>query len=184
MTIKDMQREAALVALCEHVLHHGLGDTSLRRWAQAAGCSDRMLIYYFGSKAALLSAVLDALAQQLQDALATHPHFKQPLRHAALLAAMWQALSTPAMAAFGKLWVEMAALASSTSAADAAAVQPAAKRIGDTFLAWTQAHLKPSHASTHAAEATLVLATLDGLILMRLVGHGAAADAAVEALAR
>jgi AcrR family transcriptional regulator len=183
MTIKDMQREAALVALCDHVLRHGLGDTSLRTWAAAAGCSDRMLIYYFGSKAALLGTVLDALAQQLQDALNAHPHFQQPLPHAPLLAAMWQALQAPEMAAFGKLWVEMAAVASSASAPDALAVQPAAQRIGDTFLAWTQKHLQPSHASTHAAEATLVLATLDGLILLRLVGQGAVADAAVQSLA-
>ncbi len=180
MTLKDMQREAALVALSDHLLHHGLGDTSLRTLASAAGCSDRMLIYYFGSKANMLAAVLNALAQQLQDALMAHPLLKRPLPHAQLLAVLWKVMSTPALEAFGKLWVEMAAVASSTSAPDATAVQPAATRIGATFLACTQKLLKPKHASEHAAEAALVLATLDGLILMRLLGHGAVADAAVK----
>ena len=63
------QRAHALEQVIAYLLSEGLEETGLRRLAQAAGTSDRMLIYYFGSKEALLreafSALSDALLAQL-----------------------------------------------------------------------------------------------------------------------
>lgn len=52
------QREALLHAVTDHVLTEGLIGLSLRPVAAAAGTSDRMLIYHFGSRDALVSAVV------------------------------------------------------------------------------------------------------------------------------
>jgi len=56
-----MTRDSLLPLLAAHVLTHGLGQASLRPLARAAGTSDRMLLYHFGSKEALMA---DAPAMQ------------------------------------------------------------------------------------------------------------------------
>ena len=52
------QREELLERVTDHVLEHGLIGLSLRPVAAAVGTSDRMLIYHFGSRDALVSAVV------------------------------------------------------------------------------------------------------------------------------
>lgn len=52
-----MSKQTLLPKLAAHVLRHGLGSASLRPLAKAAGTSDRMLIYHFGSKDALVAAL-------------------------------------------------------------------------------------------------------------------------------
>lgn len=52
------QREELLDRVADHVLEHGLIGLSLRPVAAAVGTSDRMLIYHFGSRDALVSAVV------------------------------------------------------------------------------------------------------------------------------
>ncbi|MGX1887134.1 TetR/AcrR family transcriptional regulator [Streptomyces sp. NPDC055287] len=54
------KREDLLRRVREYVIHNGLADLSLRPLAKALGTSDRMLLYYFGSKDRL---VAEALAQ-------------------------------------------------------------------------------------------------------------------------
>ena len=49
---------------------NGIGDTSLRAIASALGTSHRMLIYHFGSREGLLTAVVEHVEQQERDLLA------------------------------------------------------------------------------------------------------------------
>ena len=53
------RREQLLDAVTDHVLAEGLIGLTLRPVAAALGTSDRMLIYHFGSRDALVSAVVD-----------------------------------------------------------------------------------------------------------------------------
>ena len=52
------RREELLDQVTDHVLEQGLIGLTLRPLAAAIGTSDRMLIYHFGSRDALVSAVL------------------------------------------------------------------------------------------------------------------------------
>ena len=54
-----MSRETLLPLLAAYVLENGLADVSLRPLAKAAGTSDRMLLYHFGSKEELVAALLE-----------------------------------------------------------------------------------------------------------------------------
>ena len=69
MSPARMSRETLLPLLAAHVMAHGLADASLRPLARAAGTSDRMLIYHFGNKDALVAALLDYLVARFADAL-------------------------------------------------------------------------------------------------------------------
>jgi AcrR family transcriptional regulator len=62
-------KSALLNAMAAHVLEHGLNTASLRPLAKSAGTSDRMLIYHFGSKDALVADLLDHLAAQMAQGL-------------------------------------------------------------------------------------------------------------------
>jgi AcrR family transcriptional regulator len=55
--------------MAAHVLKQGLNDASLRPLARAAGTSDRMLIYHFGSKDQLIAALLVHLARDFERLL-------------------------------------------------------------------------------------------------------------------
>ena len=52
------RRDELLDQVTDHVLEHGLIGLTLRPLAAAIGTSDRMLIYHFGNRDALVSAVL------------------------------------------------------------------------------------------------------------------------------
>ena len=52
------RRDELLDQVTDHVLEHGLIGLTLRPVAAAIGTSDRMLIYHFGSRDGLVSAVV------------------------------------------------------------------------------------------------------------------------------
>jgi AcrR family transcriptional regulator len=56
--VSGSQRDDLLDKVTDHVLEHGLIGLSLRPVAAAVGTSDRMLIYHFTSRDALVSAVV------------------------------------------------------------------------------------------------------------------------------
>ena len=62
-------RRGLLEAAVEYFARHGIGDTSLRRIAEGIGSSHRMLIYHFGSREGLLTAVVEALEAREEQIL-------------------------------------------------------------------------------------------------------------------
>lgn len=56
-------------ALADYVLMHGIAAVSLRPMAKAAGTSDRMLVYHYGSKAGVIEAALQEIATRNMSAL-------------------------------------------------------------------------------------------------------------------
>ena len=52
------RRDALLERAVDYVLDHGLADLSLRPLAKATGASPRLLLYYFGSKEALVVEII------------------------------------------------------------------------------------------------------------------------------
>mgnify|MGYP001306067973 CR=1 FL=1 len=100
------QRAHALEQVIAYLLSEGLAETGLRRLAQAAGTSDRMLIYYFGSKEALLreafSELSDALLAQLDAQFPKAKYSPKKLKKISLALA-----EDPAALGTLKLWFEI-----------------------------------------------------------------------------
>ena len=63
-------REDLLARAVEWFTENGIGDTSLRAIGTALGTSHRMLIYHFGSREGLLTAVVEHVEQRERDLLA------------------------------------------------------------------------------------------------------------------
>ena len=67
------RREELLERVTDHVLAHGLIGLTLRPLAAAVGTSDRMLLYHFGSRDALVSAVVAEATARATRAVGTLP---------------------------------------------------------------------------------------------------------------
>ncbi|MBO1358756.1 TetR/AcrR family transcriptional regulator [Acetobacter sacchari] len=65
---RDARRIALTDRLVDLVLRDGLGAMGLRGLAKALDTSDRMLLYYFGTKDALVVAVIGRIVARLLDA--------------------------------------------------------------------------------------------------------------------
>ncbi len=104
-------KQRLLDACTDHALEHGLPDR-LDPLVRATGTSARMLIYHFGTRDALLSAILDSARQRqlatFGDVLRVHPD--RP--YTATLARAWTFMTGPEgrpyLRMFG-LWRESAA---------------------------------------------------------------------------
>ncbi len=64
-------REELLSRAMDRFAEHGVGDTSLRALAAGLGTSHRMLIYHFGSREGLLTAVVERVERRERDLLTT-----------------------------------------------------------------------------------------------------------------
>jgi AcrR family transcriptional regulator len=173
----DTRRAQLIERIADHLLDHGLPGASLRPMAAAAGTSDRMLLYYFPDREAVLTAALERIAADMAAGLesAIGP---EPRAFSALLRELRAATRVPAFARYMQLWLEVA-----SRAARGEPPYPAVgEAIGRGFLDWAAARLQVERGEDPQARATLLLAILDGLALMDSVGLTPLADAAAEAV--
>lgn len=175
----DRRAELAEGALA-HVLTDGLIGLSLRPLAAKLGTSDRMLLYHFGSKEALITAVV-ALANRRLSATVGPPD-PPPRSVADLVRFAWAALSTPATIGAMRLYLEMCVL----SVREPERWTAAHEQLRDPWLTLLRSGL--AEVGVPAARVTtladLVLDAIDGLLLDRLVsGDPARSDAAAAAFA-
>ncbi|ABC63752.1 transcriptional regulator, TetR family protein [Erythrobacter litoralis HTCC2594] len=170
-----MSRETLLPAMAAHVLEHGLVGLSLRPLAKAAGTSDRMLIYHFGSKDALVAALLDHLAGlftlMLDEAF---PMGRAESRKACFESVMDSTAQPEFRPFFGFWWHVVAGCARGEGA-----YLDAAGRIMDRLLQWVEEHLPPDDPDP-ADGARQVLTLIEGAQMLDAVGRGKIGRSAAE----
>ncbi len=167
------QRQAFLAGAVEHVLRHGASGLSLRPLAAALGTSDRMLLYYFGSRELLLGTVLDRVGDGLVAALSeavpagrSHPEV--------LLRAVWSVARETDVEPVLRLYLEIMGQA----AAQVAPFAAVAARVAHRWLDWAQDRVDVPVAERQDAAAGL-LATIDGLLILNFAVGSGVADRAV-----
>jgi len=161
----DERRSVILDRLADYVLANGLSAASLRPLAEAAGTSDRMLLYYFKDKAVLMSATLGRVAERLTGLLnaAAAP---QPLAPDALLARLHGVLLDDSLWPYMSLWLEIASLA----ARNDPFYRALGEQIGRGFLAWGAAQLDSPSPAQRAIDAARLLAMTEGMVLLKSLG--------------
>ncbi|MCB0915313.1 MAG: TetR/AcrR family transcriptional regulator [Actinobacteria bacterium] len=159
----------------------GLAALSFGRVAKELGISDRMVVYYFPSKSDLIMAVVADLGAQLQGVLA-EAFGDTPRGPDWLLRRSWPVLASPAADEIFDIFFQAVGLAT-------AGVDPYPDLVNQLlagWVAWLEPRVAPDgevgqdqpHSSSQSA-ALAVMATLDGLLLIRrTLGARAAEDAA------
>jgi AcrR family transcriptional regulator len=167
------RRAALLDAMADHMLSAGLAASSLRPLAKAAGTSDRMLLYYFPTKDALVEAVLAHVAQRQAELLAADMSGPLPLE--TLRRVLAERLFAPEIFPYMRLWLEVAA--------GAATGDPLLRRAGEAiargFLAWGEAQLEGPPGPHRSAQAARLLVTLEGMLFLKSIGLEDVAKAAL-----
>lgn len=172
MTRPGPDRTALLDALAAHVLAHGLNSASLRPLAAAAGTSDRMLIYHFGSKDGLIAALLRHLADRMQAGLSTALPSGPFASEGALLRAVVALMRSPPFQPYIRVWFDIV----SAAAQGQAAHRVAGHEILGLYSDWIAAR----HPGGPDA-APRLLALVEGILLMDALGQSTLADAAIAA---
>ena len=166
-----MSKESLLPLLMAHVLAEGLGQASLRPLAKAAGTSDRMLIYHFGTKERLLTDLLahvaGSYAALLDGAIAGH---ERPATRGELVARILAKNGEPAMRPFLMLWWEIVGGA----ARGLPGFRPAAQAMVSKLLGWLEAQM-PADDCDPSRGARFLLTVIEGTLMLGAVGHGATA---------
>lgn len=159
------KREKIIDQLADHVIAAGLADSALRPLAAAIGTSDRMLLYYFADKAALMTALYARIADRWVAALAHYrPTEPQPV---ARLARMVPSLfSSDAWWPLSRAWLELTTAAARTEDPMHLPAQSAAEAISRHLLDWLGQSLDSS-GTRREGEAALLLQLLIGAIGLR-----------------
>jgi AcrR family transcriptional regulator len=174
------RRARTLTAVTDYVLEHGLAGLSLRPLAEALGTSTRMLLYDFGSKEALILAVL-AEARRRESALLAEAAASREISRADLIRAVWGWASAPERSRFMRLFFEV--YVQSVSGSPEYSEQ--ARAMVTDWLTQFARVFSAGAPGADPAEATLLIAVLRGLLLDQLsTGDTARTTRALEHFVR
>ncbi len=171
------ERSDLVAAAVETAREDGIGQLTYSRVAKRLGISDRMVVYYFPTKEALISEVLLALGGELQ-ALLEQAFGAQRLPAADLARRAWPLLTTPAADRIFAIFFELTGLAS----AGTEPYRSIAALMIDGWTDWMAPYVEGSTPAVRRRRALALEAQLDGLLLMRRIAGAEAADAAATEL--
>ncbi len=147
------------------VLEEGLDALALRGLAARLSTSGRMLLYYFGTKDALIRAVLTRISERmmpLQQSLSPGGR----VGPGQFLGAMLQAGHDPQIAPIMRIWTEVVARA----ARGEAPYRTFADQTIVEWLEWIKSRLLPS--PDQDGEAQAILSIMDGVTLLEMARPG------------
>jgi AcrR family transcriptional regulator len=170
----DLERRKDLLdAVIKSVSDQGIGGRSLRDIAEAVGTSHRVLLHHFGSREALLIAIVEEVERRQVGVLETLP--EDP---AASLAAMWEDVRRPELRPFERLFFECYARGAQGEA-------PFDQMLPGAVDRWLAEVDRVSGGRADAAFARLGLAVVRGLLLDLVATDDVqAVDAAMESFLR
>jgi AcrR family transcriptional regulator len=168
----DKKRSDLLDRLADHVLTHGLAASSLRPLAKAAETSDRMLLYYFEDKDAIIGAVLQQIAARMVTMMGAQAA-PEPLPYDALMARILATLEDDRFWPYMRVWLE----AASRAANGDVTLRTIGEAVGRGFLAWGRAQLLSDNPDRDAAR---LLVTIEGTVFLRAIGMADVCAAAVS----
>ncbi|MFN7399474.1 MAG: TetR/AcrR family transcriptional regulator [Sandaracinobacter sp.] len=164
MAPADDRRTELLDAMADHVLSAGLAGSSLRPLARAAGTSDRMLLYYFPTKDALIAATLAHIARRLAGMLAASVGDVR-LPPDSLLPLLADLTLAPRFRPYLGLFLEVA----SRAARGDTLCRTIGGEVAEGFLLWIEGQLI-TPADQRRAQAFDILTRIEGRMVLESLG--------------
>jgi AcrR family transcriptional regulator len=170
-------RDEILAAAARAALRDGIARLTFSSVGRELGISDRMVVYYFPTKADLVGAVARELGGNLM-ALLEQAFGSGRQEVPALLTRAWPVLASPEGERVFALFFEVIGLAS----ADQEPYVSIARAMSELWVAWLTERVVGGSDEVRRRRALTIVAQLDGLLLVRrLLGPAAADEAAREA---
>ncbi len=159
-------------ALADLVLEEGLDALSLRPAAARLGTSDRMLLYYFGTKAEMLADVLGCVVARFAAHLAGVTRNVRIPPHQ-MVGFTAELMTSEAGRPYANVWFEIAARAARDDKIFATAAEMMAERWNEWIV--RSVHFPAGVAPRSAA--AMMLAIVNGIILLDSTAPSVAAAA-------
>lgn len=171
------RREDLLAAGAELVLDEGLGALTFGSLARRLGISDRMVVYYFPTKSELVTAVVAALGERLQQVLdgAFGP---DPLPVDELMERAWPTLANETSDRVFSVVLELLGLA----AGGRSPYRELAPLLIEGWVEWLEPRVVATDPARARDEILALLARVDGLLLLRLTGGPELAERAAQVM--
>jgi AcrR family transcriptional regulator len=166
-----------LAAAVEIATESGVGSLTFGAIGERLRISDRTVVYYFPTKADLVTSVVVALGERLQTVLG-QAFGDDPLPVAELQRRAWPALASPSSDPVFAVYFEVVGLAS-------ARVEPYASLapvLVEGWVDWVEPRIDEATASARRRQALAAVAQLDGLLLLRRISGARAANTAAREL--
>lgn len=161
---RQEQRDAIIRALADHVLQAGLGETSLRQLASAAGVSNRMLLYYFKDKAEVLYLTLMQIVTDLAELAGATREGGRLLTPSEAFDSLADLSRDKALRPYMTVWIEISAKA----ARGHTPYVGIAAEIAQRFISWLEASLDTEDPKQRKLDAAMILSMVDGLTLLSM----------------
>jgi AcrR family transcriptional regulator len=169
-------REQILDDAVAMALNEGLSSLTFGGLAKHLGTSDRVIVYYFPSKATLVTDVLLEVGNRLQQALAGA--LLEPAKdHQQLVRTAFKVLARDEFDPLFAVYFEVCGLA----ATGVAPYHDLAAPLTEGWIDWL-AKFFTGTTKRRRAEAEASLALIDGMLLLRQLAGPAAADRAAKVL--
>ncbi len=167
MTNKTQKKkEAWLSAMADYMLENGISASSLRPLANAAGTSDRMLIYHFKTKDELINEVLKFLFGKLADDLASVLPKERATTRLQCIQSILAALKTIQYERYTRVWLELVAY----SAHQQNSFSNFGHQIIKEMLSWISGYV-PITETNPERTAKAILVLLEGENVLTTLGH-------------
>ncbi len=169
-------RDEILAAAVEAVRDDGLSQLTFGRLAKRIGINDRSIVYYFPTKADLISGTIIAIGAGLQDVLA-EAFGDEPLPAEELMRRAWPSMADDANLHVFRAFFELVGLSG-------AGIEPfatLAPMVITAWADWVEQRVVPGPGVSARDETYRVLAVLDGLLIVRLQLGADAAEGAARA---
>ncbi|MEJ5118462.1 TetR/AcrR family transcriptional regulator [Gluconobacter cerinus] len=159
--------------LADLALEEGIATLGLRGMAAKIGTSDRMLIYYFGTKDQLIVDVLEQVSTRL-SALLLRINDGARSSPGQFLMRVLAMVHDPKIAPFMKLWTEVIAR-SARGETPYDRIGPGAVK---SWTDWIDSKLAPSPGHTETGRAAAILSIVEGAVLLEMAAPGSTKDVA------
>jgi AcrR family transcriptional regulator len=163
-------RTDLLQRIVDDVARHGLGDRSLRDLASAVGSSHRMLLYHFGSREGLVTAIVADVEARQRELMASTDVAADP---GDVVREVWRRVSDPTMRPFVQLFFEATAYSSRQSDSARAATVSGLGDHGELTEAWIDEVVAMSNrtaSSPNTTDIRLGIAVIRGLLVDVIAG--------------
>ena len=177
MARRKINKEQLLKDMGAYVLANGLNTASLRPLAEAAGTSDRMLIYHFGTKDELIAALLQHLAQDLAQKLGAALPSEPFSTEAALLEALVALTRSDTGAPYMRVWLDILSAAMNGSLLH----RETGRLMIEGYFDWLKERLPENTADPDVTVRKIMLA-IEGTHVLDAAGQAGAADIARAAI--